>query len=73
MDDTNFSIGFILVGVIIGFIITMLFTKIAAVNAVGFGLECADKVLNNPQVYIDTTYTIHQQDTIPTYHFIKDR
>ena len=46
MED-NFFLSLIL-GIIIGFIFTMFFTRTAAVHAVGFGLECADKVLNNP-------------------------
>jgi len=72
MDDTDILLGF-LFGFIFGSIFTMLLIRASAVCAVGFGLECADKVLNNPQVSIDTAYTIHQQDTTTTYHFIKDR
>lgn len=72
MENTDYLLGLI-IGIIIGFIFTMLLIIITAVRAIGFGLGCADTVLNNPHVSIDTTYTIHQQDTIPTYHFIKDR
>lgn len=72
METTDYILCLI-IGIIVGSIFTTLLIKITAVHATGFGLVCADTVLNNPQVSIDTTYTIHQQDTIPTYHFTKDR
>ena len=56
-----------------GAIITMFLIRITANHATGFGIECADKVLNNPEVHIDTAYTICQQDTTVTYHFVKNR
>ena len=60
-------------GIVVGAIISLILSWVAATNSIGFGLECANKVLNDPKVSIDTTYTIHQQDTTVTYHFIKDR
>lgn len=62
-----------IIGILIGAIFSMILIWATAINARGFGLKCANKVLNNPQVSIDTTYTIHQQDTTVTYNFIKDR
>jgi hypothetical protein len=61
------------IGSVVGIIFVMLMISMTATNATGFGIECADKVLNNPKVRIDTIYTIHQQDTTVTYHFVKDR
>ena len=61
------------IGFFVGAIVSMILTWATATNAIGFGLECADRVLNNPEVSIDTTYTIHQQDTTTSYHFVKDR
>ena len=72
MDDTDILLGF-LVGIIFGSIFSAILIWATATNAIGFGLKCANRVLNNPQVSIDTAYTIHQQDTTTTYHFIKDR
>lgn len=73
MEDTSlFNIGLI-VGILVGAVFSMLMIRSTANQAIGFGLVCADKVLNNPEVHIDTTYTISQQDTTVTYHFVKDR
>lgn len=71
-DATLFNIG-LLVGILFGAVSSMLMIKTTAIHAIGYGLDCANKVLNNPEVYIDTTYTICQQDTTVTYHFVKDR
>ena len=71
-DVVNVLIG-LTFGLLIGVIFAMSMTRIAARNAIGFGVECADEVLNNPKVSIDTTYIIHKQDTISTYRFVKNK
>ena len=64
-----------LIYVLIGFVFTIISSTIviwhSARNASGFGLKCANEVLNNPKVVIDTTYIINKQDTVATYRFIK--
>ena len=70
IDDTALAL---ISGTLLGAIISTLMIWSTARNAIGFGLKCANKVLNNPEVYIDTIYTIHQQDTTVTYDFVKDR
>ena len=62
-----------LFGILIGAILSAILIWATATNAIGFGLKCANKVLNNPEVSRDTTYTIHEQDTTVTYNFVKDR
>lgn len=63
----------LLVGILVGAIFSTILIRATATDAIGFGLECANRVLNNPEVSIDTTYTIHKQDTTVTYYFVKDR
>lgn len=62
----------LLVGFLIGAIFSMILIWATAANTIGFGLVCANRVLNNPKVSIDTTYTICRQDTTVTYHFVED-
>ena len=71
--DVNIVLIGLMPGILIGIIFAMCMTRIAARNAVGFGVECADKTLNNPKVSIDTTYIIHKQDTTSIYHFVKNK
>ena len=71
-DDELKTFFCFVVGILLGAIISIILIRATAVNAMGFGLECANIVLNNPEMFIDTTYTIHQQDTTITYHFVKD-
>lgn len=73
MEDTTSIIIGLIVGILVGAVFSMSMIMITASHAIGYSLECANKVLNNPEVYIDTTYTIHQQDTTVTYYFVKDR
>ena len=74
MKDTALYIFIGLIfGILVGAIYSMILIWATAINSTGFGLKCANRVLNNPEVSIDTTYTIHQQDTAVTYHFVKDR
>ena len=72
IDENTLALTLIY-GILIGAILSAILIWATATNAIGFGLKCANKVLNNPEVYIDTIYTIHQQDTIVTYNFVKDR
>ena len=64
-----------LIHVLIGFVFAIVSCTIvvwhSARNVSGFGLKCANEVLNNPKAVIDTTYIINKQDTVATYRFIK--
>ncbi len=72
MDKPALLFSF-LVGVLVGAIFSTILIYATATKAMGFGLKCSNEVLNNPEVHIDTVYTICQQDTTVTYHFVKDR
>lgn len=68
----NNDIGLgLVIGILIGAIFTAIMISFTASRGIGFGLGCADKVLNNPEMVIDTTYTIHQGDTTAVYSFVK--
>lgn len=54
-----------------GFLFCFGLLWISSLRVSGFAQGVADDVLNNPNVVIDTTITINQQDTVITYHFIK--
>lgn len=62
---------YMFVGIIIGICLGSLIAEEEARRVKGLGLICAEKIINNPNVSVDTTYTITRQDTTVSYHFVK--
>ncbi len=75
MRNDKSYLGPLAVGIFGGFIIGIMFSLVAvrstAKHPQGYGLECANIVLNNPSMAIDTIRTICNQDTTTTYEFCK--